>query len=173
MQRLAARLRQFADGVAAAMLAALFSVFLVQIAARYLFNVPMGWTVEVCLTLWLWLVFWAGGLCLRPSDHIRFDILYLSVPRPTQRLFGALSALLIVVAFAISFLPTLDYVTFYKIKRSGTLGIRLHYVFAIYLLFMAAVMLRYGYVLLRYLRGHADPEGKVTSYAHHDEGSFT
>ena len=173
MMQLQKGLRQFTDGAAAFMLAALFAVFLVQIAARYLFDVPMGWTVEVCLTLWLWLVFWGGAFCLRPSDHIRFDVLYLSVSRPTQRIFGALAALLIVAAFAVSFLPTVDYVWFYKIKRSNTLGIRLHYVFSIYLLFMIVIIARYGNVLVRFLRGMPDVEGKVTSYQHHDEGSVT
>ena len=173
MMQLQKGLRQITDGAAAFMLAALFAVFLVQIAARYLFDVPMGWTVEVCLTLWLWLVFWGGAFCLRPSDHIRFDVLYLSVSRPTQRIFGALAALLIVAAFAVSFLPTVDYVWFYKIKRSNTLGIRLHYVFSIYLLFMIVIIARYGNVLVRFLRGMPDVEGKVTSYQHHDEGSVT
>lgn len=173
MMQLQKGLRQFTDGAAALMLAALFAVFLVQIAARYLLDVPMGWTVEVCLTLWLWLVFWGGAFCLHPSDHIRFDVLYLSVSRPTQRIFGALAALLIVAAFAVSFLPTVDYVWFYKIKRSNTLGIRLHYVFSIYLLFMIVIIARYGNVLLRFLRGVPDVEGKVTSYQHHDEGSVT
>lgn len=173
MKQLVAGLRRVTDGVAAAMLAALFLVFLVQIAARYFLNVPMGWTVEVNLTLWLWLVFWGGAFCLRPSDHVRFDVLYLSVRRPVQRIFGAIAALLIIVAFAISFLPTFDYVSFYKIKRSGTLGIRLHYVFSIYLLFMAVIMARYASVLWRFLKGEPEVEGKVTSYVRHDEGSIT
>jgi TRAP-type C4-dicarboxylate transport system permease small subunit len=173
MKRLLSGLRHMTEAVAAAMLAALFLVFLVQIGARYIFNVPMGWTVEVSLTLWLWLVFWGGGFCLRPADHIRFDVLYLSVKRPTQRVFGALAALMIVMAFAVSFLPTLDYVSFYKIKRSGTLAVRLHYVFSIYLLFMVVVMARYGHVIYRFLKGEPEVEGKVTSYIHHDEGSIT
>lgn len=172
MTRLVSGLRHFAEGVAAFMLAALFSVFLIQIAARYLFNVPMGWTVEVSLTLWLWLVFWGGGLCLRASDHIRFDMLYLSAGRRTQRLFGALAAVVILTTFAISFLPTVDYVWFYKIKRSNTLGIRLHYIFGIYLLFMLAIMARYSVILVNFLRGKEQLEGPVISYSRHDEGAI-
>lgn len=173
MKPLTQWLRHAAEGVAAAMLVALFVVFLVQIAARYVFNVPMGWTVEVCLTLWLWIVFWGGAFCLRPADHIRFDVLYLSVNRPTQRIFGAIAAVMIVAAFAVAFLPTFDYVAFYKIKRSNTLGIRLHYVFSIYLLFMLVVILRYSGVLLNFLRGREEVEGKVSAYTRHDEGSIT
>ncbi len=172
MKQLLTGLRHFTEGVAALMLATIFGVFLVQIAARYLFNFPIGWTVEVSLTLWLWLVFWGGGFCLRASDHIRFDMLYLSVARPTQRIFGAMAAVLIITAFAISFLPTVDYVWFYKIKRSNTLGIRLHYIFGVYLIFMAVIMARYGYILWNFLRGKEEVEGPIVSYARIDEGSI-
>ena len=173
MKQLLNGLRHIADGVAAAMLAAIFGVFLVQIAARYVFNVPMGWTVEVTQTLWLWVIFWGGAFCLRPSDHIRFDVLYLSVNRPTQRVFGALAAAMIVAAFAASFLPTYGYVSFLRIKASNTLAIPLSYIFSIYLLFMLVVMLRYCGVIGRFLLGRPEVEGKITSYAHHDEGSIT
>lgn len=172
MQQLLRGLRQFTDAIAAAMLAAIFMVFLVQIAARYLFNFPIGWTVEVSLTLWLWLVFWGGGFCLRASDHIRFDMLYLSVGRPTQRIFGAFAAVMIVAAFAISFLPTVDYVWFYKIKRSNTLGVRLHYIFGIYLVFMAVIIVRYVHILLNFLRGKEEVEGPIINYSRIDEGSI-
>jgi TRAP-type C4-dicarboxylate transport system permease small subunit len=165
-------LRQFTEGVAAFMLATLFGVFLVQIAARYVFNFPIGWTVEVSLTLWLWLVFWGGGFCLRASDHIRFDMLYLSVGRRTQRVFGAIAAVMIILAFAVSFLPTFDYVWFYKIKRSNSLGIRLHYVFGIYLVFMLVVIARYGYFLVKFIQGKENVEGPIVSYSRIDEGSI-
>jgi C4-dicarboxylate transporter, DctQ subunit len=164
MKQLLAGLRHFADGVAAAMLAAMFSIFLVQIASRYLFNIPMGWTIEVCLTLWLWVVFWGGAFCMRASDHIRFDILYLSVNRPTQRIFSVIAALAIVMSFAISFLPTVDYVWFYRIKPSATLHIPLHYVFGIYLVFMIMIMLRYGRILIDFARGKEDLEGKIVAF---------
>ncbi len=172
MRQLLKGLRHFTEGVAALMLATLFLVFLVQIVARYLFNFSIGWTVEVSLTLWLWLVFWGGGLCLRASDHIRFDMLYLSVSRPTQRIFGALAAVMIIAAFALSFLPTIEYVWFYKIKRSNTLGIRLHYIFSIYLVFMLAIIARYAYILLNFLRGKEQVEGPIVSYSRSDEGSI-
>jgi TRAP-type C4-dicarboxylate transport system permease small subunit len=170
MQKLLSYMRTGAEAVAALMLAALFAIFLLQIASRYLFNIPMGWTVEVSLTLWLWLVFWGGGLCLRASDHIRFDMLYLSVGRRTQRWFGALAACMIIAGFAVSFLPTVDYVWFYKIKKSNTLGIRLHYVFGIYLLFMLVIMARYGMVLWRFVRGEENVQSTIIAYDRHDEG---
>lgn len=164
MQRFVKTLRHGADGVAAGMLAAMFILFLVQIVSRYILNLSLGWTIEACLTLWLWIVFWGSAFCLRPSDHIRFDILYLSVARPVQRVFSAVAALAIVLAFVVSFLPTLDYVEFYKIKKSATLRIPLSYVFSIYMVFMVMIIWRYGRMLIDFVRGKEDIEGPITSY---------
>lgn len=164
MDRNLQRLRHGADAVAAGMLAALFLVFLVQIAARYLLGLSIGWTVELCLSLWLWIVFWGSAFCLRPSDHIRFDILYLSVRRPVQRVFSLICAILIVVAFVAAYLPTWDYVDFLKIKRSSTMQIPLKYVFIIYMVFMTMIILRYGRMIFDFLRGKPDLEGPITSY---------
>jgi len=125
-------LKSTADNIAAAMLAAMFLTFLVQIISRYLLDLSLGWTVELCLTLWLWLVFWVSSFCARESDHIRFDMLYLSVNKKVQRVFGIIAALGVIVGFMYSFLPTLDYIWFYKIKKSPVMRIPLHYVFSIY-----------------------------------------
>jgi len=50
-------LQTTADNIAALMLAAMFVTFITQIVSRYFFNMPLAWTEEVCITLWLWLVF--------------------------------------------------------------------------------------------------------------------
>lgn len=47
-----------AENVAVLMLVGLFLAFLIQIAFRYLFNLPIGWTHEISVILWLWLVLW-------------------------------------------------------------------------------------------------------------------
>jgi C4-dicarboxylate transporter DctQ subunit len=162
MTRILQGLRHGADAVTAGMLAALFAVFLVQIAARYVLGISVGWTVELCLSLWI--VFWGSAFCLRPSDHIRFDILYLSVRRPVQRVFSLICAVMIVVAFVAAYLPTWDYVDFLKIKRSSTMQVPLKYVFIIYMAFMTMIILRYARMIVDFLRGKPDLEGPITSY---------
>lgn len=143
MTKLVKLLKSTADNIAAAMLAAMFLTFLVQIISRYLLDLSLGWTVELCLTLWLWLVFWVSSFCARESDHIRFDMLYLSVNKKVQRVFGIIAALGVIVGFMYSFLPTLDYIWFYKIKKSPVMRIPLHYVFSIYGFFIIAIVTRY------------------------------
>jgi TRAP-type C4-dicarboxylate transport system permease small subunit len=47
MREAAAWLRRRAENVAAAMLAVMFSAFVIQIVFRYFFNFPVGWTSEL------------------------------------------------------------------------------------------------------------------------------
>jgi len=146
-------LRHGADGVAAGMLAAMFATFLIQVAARYIFKVPVGWTVEVCLTLWLWTIFWTAAFCLRDNDHVKFDLVYLSVSMPVRRVFAAISAVAIITALIVALPATWDYVDFYKIRRSATLRIPLKYIFMIYIIFVVVMVLRYAWGLFSILRG--------------------
>lgn len=148
--------RAGADVVAAGMLAAMFATFVLQIAARYVFGWPLGWTVEVCLTLWLWLVFWTCAFCLGPRDHVTFDLLAASVRPRLQRAFALVTAGAIVVALAAALPATWDYVEFYRIKRSPVLRIRLNWVFSIYLVFAVVIVLRYLWEGVRLLRTEPD-----------------
>ena len=144
-------LQRIADNIAALMLAAMFIIFIAQILARYLLNYPLGWAEEVLLTLWLWLIFWASAFCLKEQDHIRFDILYQSVPPARQRIFFLVAALGIVLAFLGSLPATWDYITFYKIKKSAILKLRLDYVFSIYGVFVLAVVVFYLWKIVQHL----------------------
>ncbi len=156
-------LERRAENVAAALLAAMFLAFLVQIFTRYVLlrfypGLNIGWTLEVCLTLWLWLVFFTGAFCLADRDHVKFDVLYQAVGRRRQRAFALVSALAIVIGLAAALPATIDYITFYKIKKSSVLRIRLDYVFSIYGVFAVAVIARYGWTVWRIVTGKADEE---------------
>lgn len=75
---------------------AMFATFILQIVIRYTaradwiaeampFLEPSryGWTLEFCLALWVWIVFFGNATIVRDRDHVTFDILYTSVrPAP-------------------------------------------------------------------------------------------
>lgn len=156
MSRLVKLARSVAMDIAALMLGGLFVVFLIQIVARYIFNAPVSWTLEACLTLWLWLVFWGGAFVLTEKDHVRFDILYDSVRARTRRIFAIISAVAIGGGFLAALPATWSYIDFYQIKRSAVLGIRLDIVFSIYGVFAVMMVLRYFWRASLLMRG-ADP----------------
>jgi C4-dicarboxylate transporter, DctQ subunit len=135
-------LRARADNVAAALLAVIFGAFLLQIVSRYVFNNPIGWTLEVCLTAWLWLVFWSSAFVLDDRDQVKFDVIYHWAGSRTRRVFALVSAVAMFAGFAASLPATIDYITFYKIKKSATLGIRFDIVFSVYGFFAVAMIIR-------------------------------
>ncbi|PKQ05195.1 MAG: C4-dicarboxylate ABC transporter permease [Alphaproteobacteria bacterium HGW-Alphaproteobacteria-11] len=161
MQRLRSLLRNTADGVAAAMLATLFVVFIVQIAARYLFNLPVGWTQEVQATLWLWLVLWGAAFCLRDEDQVKFDLLYQMAPTRWQRIFAGVAAVSIIVAVAGALPAAWDYVDFYYRKRSAVLQVRMKWVFIIYIVFSVGLIARYVFGLIAILRDPGAPPSRL------------
>lgn len=144
--------------IAAAMLAAMFLTFLLQIFSRYILQTPFGWTIEFCLTMWIWIVFFGNAFVVRERDHVTFDIFYLAAPRGVQRVLALIAAVAIVVGMAWSFLPTLDWIDWLKIKKSATLKIPLRTVYSIYGVFMLALILRYGWRIIEIIR-KGPPEG--------------
>jgi len=80
MRSIGAWLRRRAENVAAAMLAVMFAAFVVQIAFRYFFNLPTGWSSELAVILWLWLVLWGAAFVVKESEAIRFDLLSGKAP---------------------------------------------------------------------------------------------
>jgi len=147
-----------AENVAVILLTAMFVGFILQIASRYVFNHPLGWTLEFNLTMWLWVVFWGAAFCLRDGDHVRFDLLYLMAGARSRRVMSLIAALAILVGFLVGLPGAIDYISFEKIKTSATMHIRLDHVFSVYGLFAVAIILRYAWRVWRLLRGlSADP----------------
>src|SRR5258706_9887487 len=84
-------LRKRADNVIVALMAIMFISFLLQIAFRYVLNQPLGWTDEVTVLCWVWLVLWGAAFIVADKDEIRFDIVYELVPARTRRAFTVIS----------------------------------------------------------------------------------
>jgi len=150
-------LLQGAEGVAAAMLAAMFLTFVLQIFSRYVMVEPFGWTLELCLTLWIWIVFWGNAFVVRHDEHVTFDVIYHAVRPGTRRVFALIGSAAIVIGLAASLYPTWDYIDFLKIKKSATLRIPLRTIFSIYAVFIVAAVFAYAYRFVWIVR-HGVPE---------------
>ena len=166
MTRRVGWLARGADGIAAALLAAMFVTFLLQIFSRYVLQSPFGWTLELCLILWVWIVFFGCAFVVRDRDHVTFDILYVAAPRRVQRVLALIAAAAIVATMAAALWPTWDYIDFLKIRRTSTVEnpltgdkIRLRTVFSIYAVFMVAVIVRYGWRIISVVR-HGPPRDR-------------
>lgn len=157
MRVVAGWLQRRAENLAAAMLALMFGAFVVQIAFRYLLDWPLGWTSELTVVLWLWLVLWGSAFVVPEREAIRFDLLVAAVGRRTRIGMGIVAALALVLLYAASLPATWEYVTFMKVERTSYLKIRFDWLYSIYLVFAVAVIARYLGALYRLLRG-AEPD---------------
>ena len=153
----AAWLRRRAENVAAGLLAVMFVAFIVQIVFRYLLNFPIGWTSELSVITWLWLVLWGAAFVVKESEEIRFDLIYGSAGRRTRRVIGIITGVSIVILYGISLPATVDYVSFMKVEKTSYLKIRFDFLYSIFLIFAVAVMVRYLWLLSHLLRGK-EPE---------------
>lgn len=104
-----------AELIAAALLAAIFFTFIIQIFSRYAPNIawlmpipsvsdwmsglqPIGWTVNLISLLWVYAVFFGCAFVVRERDHVTFDVLYLAMPKTGRVVFAFLSAVGVIAA---------------------------------------------------------------------------
>ncbi len=162
MHAAAAWLRRRAENIAAGLLAVMFVAFIVQIVFRYFLNFPIGWTSELSVITWLWLVLWGAAFVVKESEEIRFDLLYGAVSRGTRRVMGILTGLSIVILYAVSLPATVKYVSFMKVEKTSYLKIPFDWLFSIYVLFLVAVIVRYLWILWQLLRGRDSEASDLT-----------
>ena len=105
---LGAWLHARAENVLAAMLGVMFSVFILQIVFRYVLNLPIGWTHEISVIMWLWMVLFGTAFVVRDSEEIRFDILYASVSDRWRRALVVVTAIALIFFFCISLPAVVD-----------------------------------------------------------------
>lgn len=139
---LGAWLHARAENVLAAMLAVMFTVFILQIFFRYIVNLPVGWTHEISVIMWLWMVLFGTAFVVRDSEEIRFDILYAAVDDRTRRIMVVTTAIALIILFGISLPAVIDYVMFMKVEKTAYLKIRFDWLYSIYAIFAVAAIVR-------------------------------
>ncbi len=158
LRRIGSWLARRAENVLAAMLAVMFAAFILQIAFRYVLGLPIGWTHELSVILWVWMVLWGAAFVINEREEIRFDILYGAAGPGLRRVMGIITALALIALYAISFPAVVDYVTFMKVEKTAYLKIRFDLLFSIYVVFVLAVIVRYIWLAWQAMRGVAPEE---------------
>jgi len=162
IERGAAWLRRRAENVLAALLGVMFFAFMVQIVFRYFFNLPTGWTTELTVVCWLWMVLWGAAFVVKESEEIRIDLLTSMAGRRTRIAMALFVSVAIVILYSISLPGAWSFVTFMKVERSSYLKIRMDWLFSIFIFFSVAVIARYLWLIYGLLRGKAPEEIDIT-----------
>lgn len=157
-RRVGSWLYRRAENLLAAMLAVMFFAFILQIIFRYLLRLPTGWTNELSVVLWLWLVLFGAAFVVREEEEIRFDLIYSAAGPKARRVMLLVSAVALIALYGISFPAVLDYVTFMKVESSAYLKIRFDWLYSIYIVFVVAIIARYLWLSWQAAFGKAPEE---------------
>jgi C4-dicarboxylate transporter, DctQ subunit len=158
-------LQRRAENIAALMLAVMFSAFIIQIVFRYFFNFPIGWTSELTVVMWLWIVLWGAAFVLKENEEVRFDLLVGAVGRRARIGMGIVASLALVVLYGASLPAAWKYVTFMKVEKSSYLKIRMDWLFSIFIVFLVAILIRYVWILWHLARGRESQEADISAKA--------
>lgn len=148
-------LRVRAENLLCLMLLGMFAVFLLQIVFRYVLNLSIGWTHEISVALWIWIVLFGSAFVVRESEEIRFDFFWGSASDRARRIMTIIMAAALVVAFGVSLPAVIDYVSFMKVEKTAYLKIRFDYLYSIYVVFAVATIVRYIWLGVQSIRGKA------------------
>lgn len=174
---------RFAEFVAAMMMAAMFATFILQITIRYTARLEgvaerfpflepglYGWTLEFCLLMWVWIVFWGNSFVVRERDHVTFDIVYSAVSPTLRKWFAIIGGVAVCIGLLVTVGETWDRFAILRLKRTATLDalfgdwIRMRHVYLIYFLFLVVVALRYAWRAV-----HAFRHGAEADLHHYEE----
>ena len=164
-RRIGGWLRRRADDIAVALIAMMFVSFLLQIVFRYVLNRPLGWTEEVTVLCWVWVVLWGASFIVADADEVRFDIVYNAVSPRVRRVFTIVASVALIVLIALSLPATWRYVVFMKREHSAYLQMRFDYLYSIYVIFAVVCIVRQARLAWLAWRGPREDDR-----AHYDTG---
>jgi C4-dicarboxylate transporter, DctQ subunit len=174
--RAIAGVRKTAEVVVALLLGLMFLAFIVQIVLRYslgllpasagdvrlALGMVLGWTSEISVVTWLYIVLLGSALWLREADEIKIDLLSGVLGTRGRRIVAAFTALAILILYIMSFPAILKYVQFMWRERTDFMKIRFDWLYSVYLVFAAAIILRYLSHLFDALRGRDAEDIDIT-----------
>jgi TRAP-type C4-dicarboxylate transport system permease small subunit len=153
VQKLGDWLYRRAENVLAAMIGVMFAAFLFQIASRYLFNFPVGWTNELSAILWIWMVLFGAAFVTKENEEIRFDLFYAAAGPRLRKAMFLLAAIMLLVLYIASLPAIWSYVTFMKVEKTAYMDIPFNWVYSIYIAFAVSIIVRYLFLLWRAVFG--------------------
>ena len=155
-------MRRRAENVVAGLLGLMFIAFILQIVFRYFLNFPIGWTSELSVVTWLYMVVLGSAFWLKETEEVRFDLISGGLGPLGKRVIGLIVAVAAIVLFGMALPATVKYVAFMKVESSSYLKIRLDLLYSIYIIFSVAVIVRYVWAIVSLLRGEAPEEADIT-----------
>jgi C4-dicarboxylate transporter, DctQ subunit len=125
-------------------------------------NLPIGWTHEISVVMWIWMVLFGTAFVVREHEEIRFDIIYSTVGERTRRALTLVCAIAVAGLLAISLPAVIDYILFMKVERTAYLKIRFDFLYSIYGVFAVAMIIRQLWLGYQAIWGRDSADDDVT-----------
>lgn len=131
----------------------LFIVFVIQVTARFGFNVPLTWTDEAAVILYVWVILWAAAVVVPEREQVVFDLVWNSVNRRARQVM-MIAGNLLIGGLALCGIPaSWDYVHFMARESTPVLGVSFMWVFLPFVLLLAALAVRSAWAIWNAFRG--------------------
>jgi TRAP-type C4-dicarboxylate transport system permease small subunit len=152
MRRPASLFRRGAELLCAALFAAMFGAFVLQIFSRYVLNDPIAWTQEVCTLLYVWVVCLGSATIVSEREHVTFDLVYKHVSAAKRRAFAVIGTAFLTVVLIAALPGNIDYFAFMARQRTPTLRLPMTIVIGAFVVFMILQIAHGGFRLWRLTR---------------------
>lgn len=123
----------------------MFVVFVIEIAARYVFNNPLPWAYEVTVMCYLWLVILGACFAYRDRSHVTFTLIYDKLGTKGKAVCALLGNVLMLIAFIAMFIPSVDFIMQMKIQVTSVFKIGLNIVYLPFIPFMVIMICYFLY----------------------------
>jgi len=122
-----------------------FASLIVSVSAevffRYVLNNPSPQLFELSIYCFVWVIYLGGALATRYNQHVRFDLIYRSLPEKARRVLEIFFDLLTNGVLLVLFYPAVRYtIEMYKIKAS-VLRVPWTFLLIVFPIFLALVLI--------------------------------
>ncbi len=124
--------------------AIMFIVFITQVIARYVFKHPIVWSYEVTVMGFSWTVILGACYAMRERTHVSFTMIYDALPKKTAATFRLAGNILILVAFLMLVIPSIQYLHFVGFQKTSVFRIPLTIIYCPFAYFLFAII---GYTI--------------------------
>jgi TRAP-type C4-dicarboxylate transport system permease small subunit len=114
----------------------LFSSIFLQVVLRYVFSTPSPELFEIAQYSFIWTIFLGAPYARRFDAHIKFDVIFLRIPRKGQLVIQIAFDLFFCAVLIITLFPVFKDVFFYKMIKSEVLRIPWTYLFMCFPVFL-------------------------------------
>lgn len=155
-------LRKITHAIGGLLFLALFATFLVQIVARFGFDLPLPWTDELAVVLYLWVILWSCAFVVPEKEHVMFDLVWHSASPTCRRLMRMVGHTLI-GSLAVAAIPaSWEYVHFMAREKTAVLGLSFEWVFLPFVLLLVALAARSWHGLVQAMKGRGFDDHEAT-----------